>query len=84
MTIEDKLRNSKPAKVLDLRGEACPEPQIEVVKALNQLKSGEVLEVISDEEPLDSSIQNICKSRGYPCTSIKRGENEFIVRILKE
>ncbi|WP_343043988.1 sulfurtransferase TusA family protein [Metallosphaera tengchongensis] len=78
----DKLKEGKADEVLDLRGESCPEPQIEIVKRLNHMKAGEVLEVISDEEPMDVTIPAICKSRGYPCLSVKEGTT-YRIRILK-
>lgn len=33
---------------LDLKGEVCPYPSIITLKALKELKSGQVLEVVSD------------------------------------
>ncbi|BBG24794.1 sulfurtransferase TusA family protein [Sulfuracidifex tepidarius] len=69
-------------KVLDLRGEPCPEPQIEVVKRLNSMKVGEVLEVVSDEEPTEYGIPSICESRGYTCNISKEGTS-YRIRIVK-
>ncbi|AWR98447.1 sulfurtransferase TusA family protein [Metallosphaera hakonensis] len=80
--MEDKLRNARPDQVLDLRGESCPEPQIEIVKKLNSMNQGEVLEVITDEEPMDVTIPAICKGRGYPCVSVREGTT-FRIKILK-
>ncbi|ABP95066.1 SirA family protein [Metallosphaera sedula] len=81
-TMSNELQDRKPDDVLDLRGEACPEPQIEIVKKLNHMKPGQVLEVISDEEPMNVTIPKICESRGYPCVSVKEG-NTYRIKILK-
>ncbi|EZQ12037.1 MULTISPECIES: sulfurtransferase TusA family protein [Acidianus] len=78
----EKLKKGKPDKVLDLRGESCPEPQIEIVKNINNMKVGEILEILTDEEPMNITVADLCKSRGYPCFSIKEGTT-FRVRILK-
>ncbi|AEB95328.1 MAG: sulfurtransferase TusA family protein [Metallosphaera sp.] len=80
--MEEKLRSGKPDYVLDLTGESCPEPQIEIVKKLNLMKVGEVLEVVSDEEPIDVTIPMICKTHGYPCLTLKEG-SLYKTRILK-
>ena len=73
----------KPDKVLDLRGEPCPEPQIEILKALEQLKEGQVLEIITDDEPLQTSVPELCKSKGYPCEVQREGQTSFRIRIMK-
>lgn len=46
------------------------------------MKPGQVLEVISDEEPMNVTIPKICESRGYPCVSVKEG-NTYRIKILK-
>jgi TusA-related sulfurtransferase len=46
------------------------------------MKEGEVIEIISDDEPAELSIPMICESIGYPC-EIKRDGNTFRIRILK-
>ncbi|BFI76397.1 sulfurtransferase TusA family protein [Sulfurisphaera ohwakuensis] len=80
--MSDKVKSTKPDVTLDLRGEPCPEPQIEIVKMLNHMKEGQVLEILSDDEPAELSIPVICESRGYPC-EIERQGNTFRIRILK-
>ncbi|QIW24881.1 sulfurtransferase TusA family protein [Sulfolobus sp. S-194] len=80
--MSDKIKSNKPDVILDLRGEPCPEPQIEIVKMLNHMKEGQVLEILSDDEPAELSIPVICESRGYPCEIEKQG-NTFRIKILK-
>lgn len=81
MSGED-LDKARPDLVLDLTGEPCPEPQIEITKYLKRMKEGQVLEVITDEEPVDVSIPYICEGKEYPCKIRKEG-NVYRVRILK-
>jgi len=50
---------------IDMQGEPCPYPAISTLKAMKELKSGEILEVISD---CPQSINNIpidAKNHGY-------------------
>ena len=55
----------QPNYRLDLQGEPCPYPAIRTLEVLPELKSGEVLEVLSD---CPQSINNIpldAKNHGY-------------------
>lgn len=50
---------------LDLQGEPCPYPAVRTLEVLPELKSGEILEVLSD---CPQSINNIpidAKNHGY-------------------
>ncbi|EHP69798.1 MAG: sulfurtransferase TusA family protein [Metallosphaera yellowstonensis] len=80
----ENLRKLKPDVTLDLRGEPCPEPQIEIVKRLNHMREGQVLEVVTDDEPLQTTVPELCKSKGYPCEVIKEDNITFRIRILKK
>lgn len=78
----EKIKSGKADVVLDLRGESCPEPQIEIAKVLKKMKEGEVLEVLVDREPINVSIPYICEGKEYPC-EIKKEGSSYKVRILK-
>ncbi|RDU72019.1 putative sulfurtransferase YedF [Helicobacter anseris] len=55
---------------LDLRGEPCPYPAIKGLEALQQLKKGEILQILSD---CPQSIHNIpidAKNYGYDVLEI--------------
>lgn len=57
---------------LDLQGEPCPYPAVRTLEVLPELKSGEVLEVISD---CPQSINNIpvdAKSHGYEVLEVEQ------------
>ncbi|MFN4046191.1 MAG: sulfurtransferase TusA family protein [Acidilobaceae archaeon] len=41
---------------LDLRGYVCPYPQIMTLRALKGLRSGEILEVITDNPPSRENV----------------------------
>lgn len=50
---------------LDLRGVTCPTNTIEVVRRLDALPPGGVLEVMSDYPPARSTIPYHCEKRGF-------------------
>lgn len=57
---------------LDLQGEPCPYPAVRTLEVLPELKSGEILEVISD---CPQSINNIpvdAKSHGYEVLEVEQ------------
>ena len=61
----DALTSSKPARRLDLRGQTCPTTSDETLRVLEEMSSGEVLEVTSDYYPARSTIPYHCDKRGY-------------------
>ncbi len=68
-------------KRLDERGKQCPMPVIETKKVLETSVSGEVIEVIVDNE---IAVQNLIKMAGHKqlkSRSEKRGDGEYAVWI---
>ncbi|MDE5603519.1 MAG: sulfurtransferase-like selenium metabolism protein YedF [Helicobacter sp.] len=62
----------QPNYRLDLQGEPCPYPAIRTLEVLPELKSGEILEVLSD---CPQSINNIpfdAKNHGYLVLKIEQ------------
>ena len=57
---------------LDLHGEPCPYPAVRTLEVLPELKSGEILEVLSD---CPQSINNIpidAKNHGYEVLGVEQ------------
>ncbi|WP_297811888.1 sulfurtransferase-like selenium metabolism protein YedF [uncultured Helicobacter sp.] len=57
---------------LDLQGEPCPYPAVRTLEVLPELKSGEILEVLSD---CPQSINNIpidVKNHGYEVLGVEQ------------
>jgi tRNA 2-thiouridine synthesizing protein A len=50
--------------LLDVQGYVCPHPQIYTKKALQKLKSGEVLELVFDNPSSGESVAAMCESEG--------------------
>lgn len=66
------LKDIKPDYRLDLEGEPCPYPAVRTLEVLPSLKSGEILEVISD---CPQSINNIpvdAKNHGYEVLGVEQ------------
>ncbi len=61
-----------PDEILDVRGECCPYPLILTKKQVEQLKSGEILEVIADDPVAPQNIDAWAKKSGNRLLAVKQ------------
>lgn len=66
---------------LDVRGKICPVPLLETKKKLQELKSGDVLEVLTDYEPATRTITLMAGKKGYTA-EIEKKNSDYLIRIL--
>lgn len=64
MTTEE-LKNLEVSKSVDARGTACPGPLLEAKKAIGQINSGDVMEILSADEGTKVDIPKWCKKQGH-------------------
>ncbi len=69
--------------LLDVLGYVCPHPQIYTKKALERLKSGDILEIIFDNPSSGESISTMCDNTGDEITEKKHEGGQFIWNIQK-
>lgn len=70
----------KPERTLDCLGLYCPEPVFKTRLELDELKVGEVLEVLADDPAAESDIRSLVKNLGQELVNVnKEGDS---VRIL--
>ncbi len=77
----------KADSVLDCLGLFCPVPIYLTAKKMNELKVGEVLEVISDDEGIIEDMPAWCKNSGQLVlrfTEEKEGVFKFYIKKVKE
>lgn len=68
---------------LDVRGLTCPYPQVLVVRALEGLSSGDILEVVLDNPPSVRDIPPALKDRRYEVldvSSVGKGTWKIVVQ----
>ena len=67
---------------IDLRGETCPYPTIRGIEALDELKNGEILEIVTDCAQTLHTIPIDVASRGHVLLeTIREGkEIHFIIQ----
>lgn len=72
-------------KTIDIRGQTCPVTLILTRQALNELRPGQVLEVLVDYKPaVETTIPGYCEKKGYPIETVPEGENQWRLRIEKK
>lgn len=68
-------------KTVDARGMACPLPVVNAKKAAEDMKSGEVLTVIVDNEIAVQNLQRFATHKGFDVSAEKNGEKEYIITM---
>ena len=64
MTTEE-LKNVKSNLVVDARGTACPGPLLAAKKAIADLESGDIMEILSADEGTKNDIPRWCEKVGH-------------------
>lgn len=78
------LLKANIAKSVDSKGMACPYPSFESVKAMNTIKPGDVLEVLTDnDESALKSIPSVCDKRRWEFLVLQESKELWRVRIKK-
>lgn len=69
-------------KIVDARGMACPLPVVNAKKAAEELKKGDVLEVLVDNEIAVQNLTRFAAHKGYEVSGEKKEEKEYVVTML--
>lgn len=75
----------KADAILDTLGLYCPMPIVKTAQKIKDLKVGQVLEVISDDEGIKEDMPAWCKrtGNGFLRTEEREGEYRVYVKKLK-
>ena len=60
-----ELKNLKSELVVDARGTACPGPLLAAKKAIGDIESGEIMEILSADEGTKNDIPRWCDKVGH-------------------
>ncbi|NHI89907.1 MAG: sulfurtransferase TusA family protein [Candidatus Thorarchaeota archaeon] len=77
------MSEMEPAESLDCVGLFCPQPLFQTREAIDRLKPGEVLEMISDDPAAEEDIKRFAKRTGNILLSFERledGVQRFLIR----
>jgi TusA-related sulfurtransferase len=80
---EPKLeRKSEGEYTLDVRGQTCPFPQILSQLALEKLREGSILEVITDNPPSARDVPIALRKKGYE-VEVKKSNGQWHIVVKK-
>ncbi len=70
--------------ILDTRGQQCPKPFIELVKAFMKLEGRGVVKVYTDDETCMSVIPKHAEEVGFQVVSMERVESYIVITVKME
>ncbi len=74
----------KAARLVDVRGQICPYPLIEIKQGMKNLAEGQVLEIVTDyEAAVMTTIPAFCEKTGYLYELNQAGNKTWRVLIVK-
>ncbi len=74
---------AKPNRKLDCLGLYCPEPVFKTRMELDELKKGEILEVLADDPAAEEDIKSLVKNLEQEIVSISKDGNAVRILIRK-
>jgi tRNA 2-thiouridine synthesizing protein A len=78
-----KFEKKNDGYLLDVQGYVCPHPQLYTKKALKNMNSGEVLEVLFDNPSSSESISAMCDASGNEIVDKVQEAGKFSWKIKK-
>lgn len=70
-------------QMLDVKGKMCPMPVAFTKRRLENMASGQLLEVVGEGELEFDNIQRWAKNNGHEVVETSKSENEFRITIKK-
>lgn len=77
------MNEIKPDQYLDLKGVPCPNNFVRVKLKLEEMRSGEVLEVILDAGEPIKNVPRSVKEEGHQIISVEQGPGSYKLLIKK-
>jgi TusA-related sulfurtransferase len=73
-----------PDKQLDCTGLFCPEPVFRTRMALDELASGQTLEIHADDPAAFEDLKRLAERLGHTVVSLKKEGDETVIVIKKK
>ncbi|MBI5056649.1 MAG: sulfurtransferase TusA family protein [Nitrospirae bacterium] len=79
------MEGTKPDKFLDIRGVVCPYTLVKSKLAIENIKVGQILEIILDYPEASDSIPKAMLNYGHSVLKVEKiNPKEWIVQVRKE
>ncbi len=72
-----------PDETLDVRGECCPYPLILTKKKVEQMKSGQIPEIIADDPVCPQNVDSWTKKSGNKLLAVKQEGKIFNIFVQR-
>jgi len=79
---QEQKTGVQAAAVLDVRGKACPQPNIMIKEKLTKMNPGDILEVIGDVGA-KRSVERFVRMRGHETISVTEESGTFKLLLRK-
>jgi tRNA 2-thiouridine synthesizing protein A len=73
----------KADATLDCVGLYCPMPIVKTAKKIEELKTGQVLEILADDKGIKYDMPAWCKTTGNECLGMEEAGGEIRVYVKK-
>lgn len=77
------MKDLKADRVLDARGLVCPMPVLKTKKSLDDLETGQVLDVMTTDPASKSDIPALINRLGYELIELSERDTIFFFKIRK-
>ena len=81
---QEELKNLAVNKKVDARGTACPGPLLAAKKAIGELSSGEIMEVLSSDEGTKRDIPKWAEKKGHEYLGTVEEAGYFMIYMKKK
>lgn len=78
------MKDIKADRVLDARGLVCPMPVLKTKKSLDDLKTGQVLDVMTTDPASKSDIPALVRRLGHELLELSERDMIFFFKIRKK
>ena len=82
MTTEE-LKSLNIDKVVDARGTACPGPLLAAKKAIGDIQSGQIMEILSADEGTKKDIPKWAQKKGHDYLGVVEEDGYFKIYLKK-
>ncbi|HOK60131.1 MAG TPA: sulfurtransferase TusA family protein [Tenuifilum sp.] len=79
----EELKKLSVAQTVDARGTSCPGPLLAAKKAVGEIESGEILEVLSSDEGTKNDIPKWCEKMEHEFLGIIEEDSYFRLFLKK-
>lgn len=79
----EEIANLQIHKELNLKGKVCPYTFIETMLTLEEMNSGEILQVIVDYPPAACDVPRSLQNEGYEVLAVKKANDTDWVIIVR-